>query len=158
MGFFPKGARWYLAQLVIAISVGRRKRVTVHVNTVLVRAGSPTEAFEKAHALGRQEALRYENAKGEKVRFNFLGLRDLNVIHDELEHGSELTYSERLGQTKAQARALVSRRQQLGVFAPRVPSRSPDYMSGEIRRELEDVMKRRASKPGGKAPRPDAVP
>jgi len=150
MGFIPVGAKWYLAELVIAISVGRRKNVTVHVNTVLVRADSPTEAFEKALALGWQEELRYENAKGEKVRFKFLGLRDLNVIHDELGHGCELSYSERLGQTKTQAKALVSRRQRLGVFAPRVPSRAPDYMSGEIVRKLEEAMRERATTPRGR--------
>jgi len=147
MAFIPDGAKWYLADLVVAISVGSRKKVTVHVNTVLVRADSPTEAHEKALALGRQEELRYENAQGEKVRFRFLGLRDLNVIHDELEHGCELIYSERLGRTMSQAKALVSRRSQLGVFAPRVPSRAPDYMSGDIRRELEVAMKEAATKP-----------
>jgi hypothetical protein len=147
MGFIPEGAKWYLAELVVAISVGRRKKVTVHVNTVLVGADSPTEAHEKARALGRQEELRYQNAKGEKVRFRFLGLRDLNVIHDELEHGCELVFSESRGKTMSQAKALVPRRSQLGVFAARVPSRAPHYMSGDIRRELEEAMKRRVTKP-----------
>ena len=147
MGFIPEGAKWYLAELVSAISVGGRKKVTVHVNTFLVRADSPMEAHEKAVALGRQEELRYENAKGEMVRFKFLGLRELNVVHDELKHGCQLLYSERLGQTRSQAKALVSRRSLLGVFAPRVPSRAPDYMSGDIRRELEEAMKRRVTKP-----------
>jgi hypothetical protein len=63
MGFIPE-ARWYLADLVVAISVGKRKKVAVHVNTVLFRADSPSEAYEGALALGRQEELRYENAKG----------------------------------------------------------------------------------------------
>ena len=153
MGFIPEGARWYLAELVIAISVGGRTKVTVHVNTVLVSADSPIEAHEKAVALGRQQELRYENAKGEMVRFKFLGLRDLNVVHDELEHGCELLYSERLGQTRSQAKALVSRRRDLGVFAPRVPSRAPDYMSGDIRRKLEEAMKGAVTKPRGRSRR-----
>lgn len=143
MGFIPEGAEWYVAQLVVAISVGGRKKVTTHVNTVLVRADSPTEAYAKALSLGRQEEARYQNARGEQVRLRFLGLRDLSVIHDELEHGCELLFSERLGQTMSQAKALVSRRQRLGVFAPRVPSGAPDYMSGDIRRMLEHAMKRR---------------
>lgn len=147
MAFIPRGAKWYLARLVVAISVGRRKTVTVHVNTVLVRADSPNEAHEKALALGRSEEIRYENAKGEKVRFDFLGLRELTVIHDELEHGAELAFSESLGRTRAQARALVSRRSALGVFAPRIPSAAPDYMSGELRKKLEAAMSGSATKP-----------
>jgi hypothetical protein len=82
-----------------------------------------------------------------RVRFKFLGLGDLNVIHDDLEHGCELIFRERLGRTMSQAQALVTRRPQLGVFAPSVPSRAPDYMSGEIRRKLEDAMKDAPSKP-----------
>lgn len=141
MGDIPEGAKWYVATLVVAISVGRRTRRTVHVNTVLVRADSPTEAHEEALALGRREELRYQNGKGEKVRFKFLGLRDLNVVHDELEHGCELLYSERLGKTLSQAKALVTRRSRLSVFAPRRPSRAPDYVSGDIRRAMEEAMR-----------------
>jgi hypothetical protein len=147
MGFIPEGARWYVAQLVLAIAVGRRKTVTVHVNTVLVRADSPTEAHDKALALGRGEELRYQNARGEQVRFKFLGLRELTVVHDELEHGCELLFSERLGRTMSQAKALVSLRSSLGVFAPRVPSQAPDYMSGELRKELEEALSGNTTKP-----------
>jgi hypothetical protein len=150
MGFIPKGAKWYLAELVVAILVGRRKNVTVHINTVLVRGDSPVEAHQKALALGKGEEIRYDNTDGERVQFKFLGLRDLNVIHDDLEHGCELIYSERLGQTMSQAKAMVSRRQKLGVFAPRVPSRAPDDTSGDIRRELEQAMKRKPSRRKGR--------
>jgi hypothetical protein len=73
------------------------------------------------------------------VSFRFLGLRDLQVIHYELEHGCELRYTQAVGRTMAQARALVTPRSRLGVFAPRVPTRAPDYMSGNIRRALEVV-------------------
>lgn len=54
MGFIPQGAKWYLADLVVAICVGTRKKVTVHVNTVLVRANAPREACARALALGKE--------------------------------------------------------------------------------------------------------
>ena len=147
MGFIPEGAKWYLADLVVAISVGTRKKVTVHVNTVLVRADAPREAHARALALGKeQQKLRYENAAGEKVSFRFLGLRDLQVIHDDLEHGCELRCTETVGRTMAQARALVTPRSRLGVFAPRVPSRAPDYMSGDIRQALEVIAEKPSTK------------
>ena len=139
--FIPEGAKWFLADLVLAIRVGKGKRVTVHVNTVLVRADSPTEAFKKAAELGRSEELTYENAAGEPVRFTFLGLKNLDVVHDELEHGSELRFTESIGRTMKKARALVARRRRLSVFRPREPSAAPDYASGSLRRELEAAMK-----------------
>ncbi len=147
MGLIPEGAKWYLADLVVAISVGTRKKVTVHVNTVLVRADAPRNAYDRALALGkREQMLRYENAAGEKVSFRFLGLRDLQVIHDDLEHGCELRYTQAVGRTMAQARALVTPRSRLGVFAPRVASRAPDYMSGDIRRALEAIAEKPSTK------------
>jgi hypothetical protein len=140
MGFIPEAAKWYLADLVIATSVGTRKKVTVHVNTVLVRADAPRDAHARALALGKeQQKLRYENAAGDKVSFRFLGLRDLQVVHDDLEHGCELRYTQAVRRTMAQARALVTPRSRLAVFAPRVPSRAPDYMSGDIRRALDVI-------------------
>lgn len=139
--FIPEDARWFLADLVLAIRVGKRKRVTVHVNTVLVRADSASEAFKKAIELGRREEMTYENAAGERVRFTFLGLKNLDVVHDELEHGGELRFTESIGRTMKKARALVAPRGRLGVFRPREPSAAPDYASGRLRRQVEAAMK-----------------
>lgn len=124
--FIPEGAKWFLADLVLAIRVGNRKRVTVHVNTVLVRADSPTEAFKKATALGQGEELNYENAAGEPVRFSFLGLKNLDLVDDELEHGCELRFTESIGRTTKKARAMVAPRRRLSVFRPRKPSAAPN--------------------------------
>jgi hypothetical protein len=140
MAYIPQGAKWYVADLVIAISVGGRKRLTVHLNTVLVRADSPTEAYERSVSLGREHQMTYRNAAGERVHFKFLGLAELTVIHDDLEHGCELLYRQKLGRTQTQARSLVTPRSRLGVFSPPIPNRAPDYMSGDIRRELEQAL------------------
>lgn len=55
--------------------------------------------------------------------------------HDELVHGAELSYSERVLKSDQAARKLVSSKRSLGVFRARRKSRV-DYMSGEIWREL----------------------
>ena len=66
----------------------------------------------------------------------FRGLGELVVIHDELEHGAELAYQERVGLTEEQIRALVIPKVQLGVFAPRKPSAGPNYMPKSVMDEL----------------------
>ena len=59
-GFIPEGVRWYLADLVVEHQIDADARNVVHVNTHLVEAGSPDEAYAKALALGRAEDHEYE--------------------------------------------------------------------------------------------------
>ncbi len=140
MGYIPADAKWYLAEVVLGITVGRQPTVVVQINTLLVRADSPKEAYARALELGKQEASpRYKNRAGEAVRFRFLGLRDLWVIHDELEHGAEVTFHERHVRSMAEAKKLVNRKAELRVFAPRQPRTGPDYGSGEIARKLAEL-------------------
>src|SRR5579863_5556183 len=117
--YTPAGAQWYLGSLVEMITVERHPRRIVHVNNILIRADSPEMAYRKALALGRQWNQKYKNAAGELVRARFLGLRDLGVIHDKLEDGAEISYSERQVLTDCEARQLVAPKRSLGIFAPR---------------------------------------
>ena len=52
MGYIPKSAKWYLADIVQQITVEGDPRSVVHTNLVFVRADSPEEAYEKALELG----------------------------------------------------------------------------------------------------------
>ena len=94
MGYIPESAKWYLADIVQEITVEGDPRNVVHTNLVLVRADSPEDAYQKALELGIAGDQSYENPYGKRVTFRFRGLHDLNVIHDELEHGAELIYRE----------------------------------------------------------------
>lgn len=87
MGFIPKDAHWYLADVVMEHRIEGDAQNVVHVNTHLVEAGSPDEAYVKALALGRGGEHDYENTDGRQVRVLFRGLRELNVIHEPLEDG-----------------------------------------------------------------------
>ena len=98
-------------------------------NLVLVRADSPEEAYQKAMELGAAGEQSYENIDGKAVTFRFRGLHDLNVIHDELEHGAELIYSEDRDFDESAIRAWVNPKEELGVFLPITPSTGPDYRS-----------------------------
>jgi Domain of unknown function (DUF4288) len=139
MGYIPKSAKWYLADIVQQITVEGDLRNVVHTNLVLVRADSPEEAYQKALELGAAGDQSYENPDGKRVTFRFRGLRDLNVIHGELEHGAELTYSEDLDLDEAAIREWVTPKGDLGVFLPITWSTGPNYVSRDV---MEEVYRR----------------
>jgi hypothetical protein len=136
MAYIPKSAKWYLAEIVQQITVEGDPRNVVHTNLVPVRADSPEEAYQKALELGTGGDQSYENPDGKRVTFRFRGLHDLNVIHDELEHGAELIYSEDLDLDEAAIRDWVTPREELGVFIPITPSTGPNYASRDVIDEL----------------------
>jgi len=55
MGFIPKDAKWYLADIVEEIRVQGNRRNVVHTNLILVRADSADEEYKDAIALGKRE-------------------------------------------------------------------------------------------------------
>jgi Domain of unknown function (DUF4288) len=140
MGFIPKNAKWYLADIIEENVIDGESENVVHVNIVLIRADSPDEAYQKALQLGHDGEMTYENTDGKMVSVIFRGLRNLNVIHDELEHGAELIYERKVGLTPEEVTALSTPREQLGVFAPITPLLTPNFMPLDIARELEDAL------------------
>src|SRR5579862_3490283 len=114
MAYIPSDAKWYLAEIVEEIRVESEPENIVHTNTVLVRANSPEEAYESALALGKQSDMTYTNPEGKSVQVRFRGLRDLNVIHGELEHGTELIYDKRTGMSESELAQWVSTKENLG--------------------------------------------
>ena len=133
MAYVPKDAEWFLAQLVEEFQVQGRKRNAVHINYVLIRANTPSEAYQKALKLGRQANQTWKNPDGKRVRHRFVGLRDLDVIYEPLEHGCEIMFVERLGMSGAGLRKLIRRKEELEIFLPIRPRRGrPDYSSKEI--------------------------
>ncbi len=138
MGFIPKGARWYLAGLVLEHTIEGDARNVVHVNTHLIEADSPEEAYRKANALGRAGEMEYANTDGKQVRVAFRGLRDLDVIHDDLEDGAELFYEERVDIPEDALARWVKPKEELSVFAPRHDKADgPNYLPREIADMLE---------------------
>lgn len=142
MTFIPKNAKWYLADVVIEITVQDDLRKIIHVNSLLVNARSPEDAYEKACELGTAEAGEpYLNPGGKEVTTEFLGLKDLAVIHGKLEHGTELFFSEHLDLTAAQIKKLAVSKEKLSVFSETEPVSRPDYSSGKIAQDYADYLK-----------------
>ena len=117
MAYIPADAKWYLAEIVMHITVEGDPRNVVHTNLVLVRADSPEEAYEKATELGVAGETQYESPAGRQVNIRFRGLHDLNVIHDEWEHGAEIIFSEVLGLDEAAIRKWVTSKEELGILS-----------------------------------------
>lgn len=133
MAYVPEDARWYLADVVLEFTVEGDPRNVVHVNLHLIEATSPEQAHEKATALGRKSEQVYGNTEGRTVRVRFRGLRDLNVIHDALEDGAELTYEESADVAENKLAEWVRPKDELTVFAdldqrPDPPNYMPEFV------------------------------
>ncbi len=145
MEFIPKDAIWYIAQVVLEITVEGESRNVVHINYLLVRAESPDAAYDEALRLGSEHKSSYANKDGKRVQIDFRGLRNLSVVYEPLEHGTELLYEERTGVPKADLDGLILPKQSLAVFKPISKSVGPDYSSDEIQREARSLMERTTS-------------
>jgi hypothetical protein len=144
MAYVPRDAEWFLADVVLEIRVAGSRRNVVHVNTVIIHASSPEEAYQRAIALGRRRAISYQNPRGQKVTTRFRGLANLDVIHDPLGDECEIMYLEKLGVSEKGIRRLIRSKRKLEVFMP-VPVRGrrgrPDYSSGEVMRDVVKLLR-----------------
>jgi hypothetical protein len=134
--FIPRDAKWYLADIVEEVRVEGNRRNVVHTNWTLIRADSPEEAHKKAIALGKGGNTKYRNLDGKTVTIRFRGIKELNVIHDELEHGAEIGFNEKVGVSEKEIKSWIPPKRRLGVFAPMRPIDGPDYASAEVMREV----------------------
>ncbi|MEO8249981.1 MAG: DUF4288 domain-containing protein, partial [Burkholderiales bacterium] len=112
-----------MADLVIQIQAEGDPRCVVHVYTVLVRACSPADAYEKSLILGEvQVGSSYLNPSAKRVTSKLVGLRDLSVVHEELKHGAELCFVERTDLQPDQVASMARPRSELSVFAEIEPT------------------------------------
>ena len=138
MGYVPKDARWYWADIVLEHTIEGEPRNVVHVNMHLIQADSPELAYKKAMALGRASKMSYLNSEGRHVRVKFCGLRQLDVIHDGLVDGEEITYTEIIDMPKAELQALRTPKHKLNVFRKDVLQKGkPNYLPETVVRKLE---------------------
>jgi hypothetical protein len=81
MGFVPKDAEWYLAEIVQELTVEGDLRNVVWRNLSLIHASSPDNAYERAVALGESGDTEYLNPAGKLVTVRFHGLSYLDESH-----------------------------------------------------------------------------
>lgn len=138
MGFVPKDAEWYLAEIVQELTVEDDWRNVVWRDLTLVHANSPDDAYEQALILGRSGDTEYQNPAGKRVTVRFRGLSFLDVISDPLEHGSELTFRSTVGMPPDELHKVLLPKEKLPLFLPDVRPEGPDIASGDIVHEVEE--------------------
>jgi hypothetical protein len=138
MGFVPKDAEWYLAEIVEELTVADDPRNMVWRNLTLVHANSPQDAYEQALRLGHSGETEYLNSSGKLVTIRFRGLSFLDVIHDPLEHGLELMFRSDVGVGPDDLRKLLRPKEELELFRPVSHLEGPDIVAGEIVQEMEE--------------------
>ncbi|MDO4878750.1 MAG: DUF4288 domain-containing protein [Neisseria sp.] len=70
-------------------------RFTSYENTVLIRARSSSEAYDKTLNIAHQNETAYTNALQQKVRWRLVGITDILPIYKELEDGAEIAFTSR---------------------------------------------------------------
>lgn len=124
--------RWFVAELVLKITVENDRRLVAHKNRVLVQAKSGEQAYAKALELGRQDEISYQNPSGKTVHIRFVGVSELSCINDRLEDGAELWYEEHVDVTDEVIQDWITPKANLTIFRQITPSSGPDYRSGEV--------------------------
>jgi hypothetical protein len=138
MGFVPKDAEWYLAEIVQELTVADDPRNVVWRNLTLVHANSPDDAYEHALRIGRSGDTEYLNPAGKLVTTRFRGLSFLDVIHDPLEHGAELTFQSNVGIAPDDLQKLLLSKEELQLFRPNTRQDGPDVASGDVLQEVKE--------------------
>jgi hypothetical protein len=133
MAFIPKDAKWYIGWIVLEFVIEDDPRNVVHINTLLIEANSPDDAYKKALELGKSQEMEYLNTDGKVVKVKFRGLRELNVIHDELEHGAELFYHQEVEVPEKAIRERIRKKRELAVFTKLEEMRDiPNFMPNSV--------------------------
>jgi len=141
MAFIPKGAEWYVAEIVEEIRVDDDPRNVVLRNLTLIRADSPTEAYEKALRIGKEGEVEYDNPEAKRVRVSFRGISHLDVIQDKLEDGAELSFQSQRGMSQEEIAGILCPKEELDLFRKIRKPDGPDFTSADVLQEVEDLLK-----------------
>jgi len=87
--------KWYVVRLVVRCRVGEGDPGpwTIDEQVHVLRAPSHEMAYEKSLQLGKAEEHSYENAAGEMVYWDFVGVAELDeLLSPTIKDGTEITY------------------------------------------------------------------
>ena len=77
-------------------------------NSVIVKAQTFDAAYAKVEKIGKSHCKPYRGGlKGVPVRWEFLGLTELVPVHEEIEDGAEIAWTERAPKTLRKLKLLV---------------------------------------------------
>jgi hypothetical protein len=79
----PEAARWYIAEMVEELILGRNVRNVIHRKTRVIFAGSPEEAYQKAISLSSEHETSYLNQNHPTSQTRFWGLSELDLLSEK---------------------------------------------------------------------------
>lgn len=114
---------WYVARILLRFEFydedksNLNKRCLAWENQILIKADSPNEAYKKAIRQGKLEGSEMWTVdKKRKGKFYFEGLTGLVAIYEELEDGSEITWTKYENRTVKKVKSWVLPKDKLEVF------------------------------------------
>lgn len=107
---------WYIAEIAILFDFGATSAPLLQNNFVLIRASTPDDALDAAHRRGHLYADKYVNTDGNPVICEFVGIRNLHEVYDNLDDGAELLYEEFTLHTTDEAVSYIRLKSELAVF------------------------------------------
>lgn len=143
MGYIPEDAEWFIAELVMEITIHGARCNVLHRNLILINAKSSEEAYANAIKRGKGGETSYTNMKDQRVEIQFRGLSKLDVIYDPLEDGAELYFEEQLAVSESAILNMIPPKEKLDAFTPASPGieRDPDYRSEAVVKEAVRMLK-----------------
>jgi hypothetical protein len=114
--WIPKDMEWFLADMIQELKVADAEDSTVWINTHLIRASSPDEAYDKALNRGKLYEDSWTNTDGQQVVSRFRGLRDLLLVYEKLEDGAEIMWEEQEDLSEQDIQEMIKPRAQLGAI------------------------------------------
>ena len=142
MGHIPDDAEWFVAVLLMEITVEGATRNVVHRNLTLISATTAEAAYTKALEWGKKGESTYGNQAGQRVEIKFRGIAELDVVIDPLEDGAELFFSESVGVQPEEIETSIPPKELLQAF--RKPSLlktyDPDYRSKQILDQVAQML------------------
>ena len=121
--WIPKDMEWFLADLIQQFTFVDGSH-SIYVNTILVKAASVQQAYEKALGFGEAYNYTFTNTDQEEVKVSFRGLRNLYLIYDKLEDGAELIYEEYEEVTEEEISAMMTPKEKLAAFEAHGPEQN----------------------------------
>jgi len=91
--------QWYLVEIIEKCEPADRaktndlRRVTTWGNMHLVKAKSSEEAYDKGMKIGKESEVKYINSDKIEMEWTFVGIGDLLLIHEDIEDGAELMWT-----------------------------------------------------------------
>ena len=83
--YYLSGTRWYIAEFIDEVSVGRFPRRVLYRNTRFVFANSPEEVYEQMYALTPEAATPSQAIEEGTARIRFWSLAHLNIVRDDVK-------------------------------------------------------------------------